>query len=149
MITEKLKYSFIIRTLTGALLGLLIWILLFLCRVYPDELVLDRSALMFQLAGSLLLGAVNMGGAVIYEIESLGIWKPTLIHYILSMSSLTAASLILGWFDRGMLVIMLLVCTAIYIIIWLVNFLFNKHSVRTMNRDLELLMKKKQDGDRS
>ena len=142
MITEKLKYRFIIKTLVGALLGLLIWVILFMCGAYTDEMVLDRSALMIQLAGSLLLDALNMGGAVIYEIESLGIWKPTLIHYILSMSSLTAASLILGWFDRGMLVIMLLVCTVIYFIIWLVNHLFYKHSIRTMNRDLELMMKK-------
>ena len=149
MFPEKLKYRFIIKILVGAVLGLLIWVILFLCGAFPDEMVLERRALMIQLGGSMLLGAVNMGGAILYEIESLGLWKPTLIHYILCMSSLTAASIILGWFDRGMLVIMLLICTVIYFIIWLVNYLFYKHSVRTMNRDLELMMKKKQDGDRS
>ena len=149
MIAEKLKYRFIIRALVGALLGLLIWVILFLCGSYSDETVLDRPALMIQLAGCMLLGVVNMGGAILYEIESLGLLKPTLIHYILCMASLTAASLILKWFEPGTLVIMLLICTVIYVIIWLANYLFNKYSVRTMNRDLELMMKKKQDGDRS
>ena len=142
-----IKTRFFINTLIGALAGVLIWVMLYMLGVYPDELVLDRPAMLAQLTGSLLLGALNMGGSTIYGIERWSLWKVTLIHYLLSMSSIVLASTVLGWFDMRTLIIMLAVCTFIYVLIWLVNCINYKRSVKKMNRDLELMINKEQEGD--
>ena len=146
MSDEKLKYMFIINILLGAVLGFAVWAVLFMCGGYPKEL--DRPALLAQIIGSMLVGVVGMGGSTIYRIESLGILKATLIHYLLVMFTLCLACKVLGWFSSDMLIVFLLIETVIYAIIWLVNYFWEKRSVKEMNRDLEL-MKKKQDGDRS
>ncbi len=148
---RSIKTELIIKTLIGALIGALIgvviWAMLYVFGVYSDELVLDRIALLAQLAGCVLLGAVNMGGSTIYSIESWSLWKVTLIHYLLSMSSLVAASTVLGWYDLPALLIMLVICTFVYILIWLANYISYKRSVNSINRDLKLMLNKEQEGD--
>ena len=142
-----LRIRAVINTLIGALIGVLIFAVIYLFGGYSDEMVLDRPTLLAQLAGCVLLGALNMGGSTIYGIESWSIWKVTLTHYIFSMSSLLIASTLLGWFDPPALLIVVPVCTVIYVCIWLANYISYKRSVKSMNRDLELMINKEQEGD--
>jgi hypothetical protein len=62
------------------------------------------------------------------------------------MIAFTSIALILGWFDVGWtLVIMLAAMTVAYIFIWLFQSFYWKKTIRQMNEDLEK-MNRKEDG---
>ena len=145
---ENNRYNLAVLIMSGALMGLLVWGILFLTGAYPDEMVLDRPALIAQLAGSVLLGAINMGGTIVYGIERLGLTRSTLIHYILSMTTIFIASMVLGWFPLDKMLWVWLIFSAVYFVIWLVNLIYWKTSVKNMNRDLEQMRNSRDKGDR-
>ncbi len=143
-----IRNDLIIKTLAGALIGMVIWIILFLTGGYPDEMVLDRPALAAQLTGSVIFGAVCMGGSVVYGIESMGVTRATLFHFVLCTGSFLIVSHILGWFPASWMPIVLAIFVLAYFIIWLINYIYWINSVKDLNRDLEQMRSSREKGDR-
>ena len=93
-------------------------------------------------------GVICMGGAAFYSIESWSLVKCSVCHYIGSMTSYYTLAFSMRWFtfkDIKPALVMAVILTIAYIIIWLVNYLSSKAQLRAINRKLEEL--KKADGE--
>ena len=82
----------IIRALLGAVIGIGISISL---HVFFNGYA-DAYEVVIQLVGSAILGMVNMGAISIYDIESWGLLRSTVAHFVLSLSSFLLANSLLG-----------------------------------------------------
>ena len=133
---SEIKTKLVIRALIGAIMGMLIS--LFICTFLNDlsELAANKLEFVIQFIGSGLYGAIPMGGSVVYEIESWGLLKPTLIHYFMTMTAFMITNAVLGWFSWNMIIYILIVMTVAYFIIWFVEYNRWKAEIRRMNRDL-------------
>ncbi len=96
----------------------------------------NRTALLVQLLGSGLLGLVNMGGTIVYDLEEWGLTQATFTHYILALIAFFTASELLGWFPHNVMLIVFAVFTVVYFIIWLCNYINWKVQVGQMNKEL-------------
>ena len=83
-----------------------------------------------------ILGAVNMGSEVIYEIEQWGITRATITHFLISMTGITLLGLSLKWSGRYFLITMT-ICTALYVLIWLGFYTAYRREIRKINEDLK------------
>ena len=139
----ELKNRFIIKALVGFILGLIVGIGFWILFSDGNGSVSDFIFYEFM---SGLLGLVANGSSIVYEIESWGIRTATIVHYLFCMIAFTSIALILGWFDVGWtLVIMLAAMTVAYIFIWLFQSFYWKKTIRQMNEDLKK-MNHKEDG---
>ena len=86
-----------------------------------------------------LMGAVNMGGQVIYEIEEWGVTRCTVVHFLLSMTTLAGLFLSMGHPMPGddTFWIMLAACVMAYFIIWLIYYTAYRRKIRQMNEELK------------
>ena len=136
-------------SLAGFALGMLVCAVFYLLGFYPDETVLNRPAFFIQLTGTGLMGAVCVGGTIVYSIESWSIIRSTFVHYILAMGTFFAANYLLGWgyFDRHSFIFVILMMTLLYFIIWLVQYAICKHEIKKLNRDLEAVIQGEKDGE--
>ncbi len=135
------KTRIIFNSLLGFSLGLMIGAVMMAFFATYEELN-DRIALLVQLFGSGLLGAVNMGTTIVYDLEEWGIVKATFTHYLVAFFSFLTASEVLGWFSHNILLIVCILFTIAYVIIWLIQFLIWKRKVRELNKDLEIMLSK-------
>lgn len=140
----KLRTSFLIRVVMGFAIGMLVGVLMILFYNEGESIFEERMELIRQIIGSGLLGAVCVGGQVVYTIESWSIVKCTLIHYFLSMGALLLANHILGWYPETVpvLSIFILIMSAIYCCIWLVYYIIEKIEVKKLNEGLNLMQEK-------
>jgi positive regulator of sigma E activity len=136
---ENLKLSLVIRALIGALIGIGICLMLYAFGEY-DNMITDKPA---------LLGAINMGTQIVYDIEAWGIRKSTIVHYLICVMTFICASTLLHWFSADILWIVLIIFTVIYMIIWFIYSTLYKREVRQMNSGLEKMLRKGQEGGRS
>lgn len=124
---------------TGFALGLLVG-LGFLAAsgfgAYSAQHGLGRLMLYLLLSG--VLGAVNMGSSTIYSLERWGLLRCTLTHFCITMTSVCAVGLALGWLSLRQpgTLWMLAGCTVVYFIIWLVMYLIYKRQIRRINAAL-------------
>ena len=144
---ENLKMSLVIRTLIGALIGTGICLMLYAFGKY-DNMIMDKPAFIAQFIGSILLGAINMGTQIVYDIEAWGIRKSTIVHYLICVMTFICASTLLHWFSADILWIVLIIFTIIYMIIWFIYSTLYKREVRQMNSGLEKMLRKGQEGGR-
>lgn len=70
----------------------------------------------------------------------------TIIHYAITLAVFVLDSVLLKWFPYGVLPIVILIFTGAYFIIWLINYLIYKRSIRDINSDLDEL-RKREEGD--
>lgn len=124
----------------GFILGILVgmgFLLIGGSGIYFEMNGANRTALYLALSG--LLGAVNMGAMVIYDMEHWGLLRCTLTHFFISMSSVCAVGFTLGWLSLRdpFTVWMLAGCVVVYFIIWLIMYLRGKRQVRRMNEALK------------
>lgn len=146
--TGKLKRIFVFLLLSGFLSGILIEVIICLCTSAEESLFDDRLELVYNLAGSGLYGAVAMGGSIVYHIERWGLLRVTITHFTITLTAFLVTNALLGWFSSDILIIIIILFTVAYMLIWLIMFLLWKRTIRKMNRDLELLIKEdKEDGD--
>ena len=139
----ELKNRFIIKALVGFILGLMVGVVFWMMFSDGNGSVSDFIFYEFM---SGLLGVVANGSSIVYEIESWGLRTATIVHYLFCMIAFTSIALILGWFEVGWtLVIMLATMTVAYIFIWLFQSFYWKKTIRQMNEDLEK-MNRKEDG---
>lgn len=127
----------------GAIVGILISVLTTVASVdgirpYSDILLAHIkspvAALLLQILFSGLYGAICMGGTVVYDVEEWSLLRVSLTHYLMCMISYLPISLLLGW-NNG-IVDLLIACgvmTAVYFIIWLCMFLRYRAQVRELN----------------
>ncbi len=143
----EVRNKIIMNALIGALIGMMIAVMIYVLGGYSEPKP-PRLELLFQVIGSALLGAVNMGATVIYEIESWSILRVTATHYALSFGSFIVCNLLLGWFKADEMLIVFILFTAVYFLIWLIMFLIGKRRVKILNEELDLLHRSKK-GDAS
>ena len=111
---------------------------------FIDAVGNPMAALTLQMLATGLYGALCMGGSAIYSIESWGLLKCTLIHYFMCIVPYLIMGVLLRWYNAGnvsSLIIMLVLMTAVYGIIWLVNFLSYRKELRKLNMQLNNLKK--------
>ncbi|MCR5591314.1 MAG: DUF3021 domain-containing protein [Lachnospiraceae bacterium] len=100
------------------------------------------TAFTIQAFASGIYGIIAFGGSTVYEIESWGLVKCTLIHYLCTMVFYYVLGFSMRWFSISHLgepFIMFIIMTAIYVAIWLANFISYKIELEKLNRDLEEL----------
>lgn len=135
------KIRFVINALIGFIIGLLIDVILFSFFIdYSD--INSRWFVFAQFIGSGLFGAVCMGGTIVYNIESWGLLKATITHYLMVFVSFIIVDTLLGWFPYNILLITVAIGTVMYFIIWLIQFLIWKRKIKQLNNDLEIMHSK-------
>ncbi|MBO4899005.1 MAG: DUF3021 domain-containing protein [Lachnospiraceae bacterium] len=139
---DKLKAKTAILILAGIVIGFSIVVIIYMCGGYPMEMLADRPAFLAQIIGSCLLGAVNMGATIVYDIDKWGIIRVTLTHYFISMCSFIICEKLLGWFPDSVLFIVIAIFTVVYALIWIIMSLRGKKEVMRMNEELEALQRK-------
>lgn len=142
---KDLKTKTIIRALVGAILGVAICFFMAGIGGGLGELASNPLELIRQIIGSSLLGIVSMGGMTIYEIESWGLLRTTCTHFILSLSAFLLCNSLLGWFEKDIILIVLVVWIITYFLIWLFQWLHCKSEIKKMNSDLEKMQRKEED----
>ena len=156
----NLKERFIYKASIGFSLGIFVDIIIkAICdsTVNPEKLFVNKKlvemtgsysiAIMLDLLLCGLLGLACNGGSVVYEIESWGALKATLVHFIFSISIYYIAGNFLGWFYPGINIaniIMVTIWILVYAMIWLIQYIVGKKEVEEMNKSIAA-MKKRED----
>jgi hypothetical protein len=133
-----LKIKFIIRALLGFSLGVIIGAIMYVLSVSDNEPV-DKVFLLMQLFGSGIMGIVGNGGAIVYDFEDWSLGRATFTHYIVTFFTMLSISEILGWFSHDILLIVVLVFSLVYLIIWGTEYFVWKKEIKQMNRQLGVL----------
>ncbi|WP_458458306.1 DUF3021 domain-containing protein [Pseudobutyrivibrio sp.] len=136
----------IIKVLIGALVGIGICLTIFAFGGYDSQILENKMEFLVQILGSALLGVICNGGAVVYEIDSWGVTKATIIHYIASLVAFLIACVFLHWFPKEYFLPVIFAFTLIYIGIWLINFITWRNTIRQMNADLERMIRTEREG---
>ena len=144
---NNLKTGLTIKILIGCLVGGFICVMLYAFGAY-DNIIMDKPAVIAQILGSMIFGAICMGTQIVYDIESWGIRKSTTIHYLICIIAFIFASSILKWFRADIMWMVLIIFTISYVFIWLIYSAVYKREVRQMNNDLEKMLRKGQEGGR-
>ena len=143
---KEIKVKFFIKSQLGALIGVAICLIIYGLGGY-DELLTDKPAFIAQFIGSMLMGFVGMGGSVAYEIDSWGISKATLVHYVATMGIFVLNCSLLHWFEGSALLISLICMTIAYFCIWLVNYILGKKEISRINSDIEKMIREEKEGE--
>ena len=144
---NNLKTGLTIKILIGCLVGGFICVMLYAFGAY-DNIIMDKPAVIAQILGSMIFGAICMGTQIVYDIESWGIRKSTTIHYLICIIAFIFASSILKWFRADIMWMVLIIFTISYVFIWLIYSAIYKREVRQMNNDLEKMLHRGQEGGR-
>ena len=142
---KELKTDLMIKALSGALMSIIICVVFMMLSTESDTVSVGWMELIRQITGAALMGAIAVGGSVVYEIEGWGLMKATLVHYSLSLSSFLTASYLLDWFYTKILLITLIVYTLVYALIWFMEYYQWKKEISRMNSDLFILIKTEQE----
>lgn len=104
----------------------------------PENFSIDGGTILYIFLGG-LLGLVNMGTTVVYDFESWSIAKCTLVHFVVCITSFYMFSFYIDWFKFGdtMFFIVTAAFIVAYLIIWLVNYLSYKRTVKRLNKELK------------
>ena len=144
---NNLKTGLTIKILIGCLVGGFICVMLYAFGAY-DHIIMDKPAVIAQILGSMIFGAISMGTQIVYDIESWGIRRSTTIHYLICVIAFLITSTLLGWFSADIMWIVLIIFTVTYVCIWLIYSAVYKREVRQMNNDLEKMLLRGQEGGR-
>ena len=130
----NLRAKFIINSLAGCVLGRLGGVAIWMIPPVNKE---GRSLLLHVIMSG-LQGMIPFGAMTVYEIESWGITKQTVVHASLTLATILAIEIPMKWWKPGAeLAIALAGYVVVYVIIWLCNYLYWKHKVTEMNELLE------------
>lgn len=148
-----MKRKLIFRCLLGAPIGLTITYLITIVislivadgNYYPvvpkliEECGSEMNAALLQTACSLLYGAAWGGASVIWEAEKWSLMKMTLLHFIISSATTFPIAYFMYWMPHNPIGVLLYfgIFFAIYLIIWIWQFLVTKKRIEKMNRKLK------------
>lgn len=135
----ELKSRFLINSLIGIIAGMTVgmvtWMLYF-----PADPANRSFALHIIMSG--IHGLIPCGAMTVYEIESWGLTKSTVVHATITLATILAIELPMKWFTLSAeFAIAMLIYVVIYVFIWLFNYLYWKRTVNEMNDQLELILK--------
>ena len=135
----ELKNRFLINSLIGIIAGMTVGIITWM--LYNPEGPGDRSfALHLFMSG--LHGLIPFGAMTVYEIESWGLTKSTVVHAAITLATILCIELPMKWFSwNAEFAIAMAIYVVIYILIWLFNYLYWKHTVNELNDQLEIILK--------
>lgn len=140
----ELKNSFLIKFMSGCLVGMFIPIIIMVCADGTEYIDSHGLILLKQIIGSMIYGGIAMGGSITYEIENWSIVKATLTHYITTMGSFLVVNYLLEWFGTGTtLVFAFAGLTVGYFFIWLTQSLLYSKRVKKVNEELNLIKRNK------
>ena len=131
----------VIKTLLGLVLGMIIGVVTWMISD-PTLGNTTNTELIIHLVVSGLLGMICMGSSVVYDIDSWGLLKATVIHYLACMISFTASSMLLSWFpSRVSFAIMVAMMTLIYAGIWIGEMLHWRKTIEGLNEQISNIRK--------
>lgn len=134
-----LKTKCIIKSLLGFIIGLFVGIFFWSLNAETDF----GKAFILHLVLSGVLGLLAMGGSVVYDIESWGLLKATVSHYVLVMFDYIVVAILLKWYTRvSDLLISIVIMTVLYAIIWLFECLVWKKTIREINVELRKMQER-------
>ena len=133
----ELKTKFLINSLIGIIAGMIVGIAIWMI---PPVNMEGRSFVAHMIA-SAIHGLIPCGAATVYDIESWGITKSTVVHASLTLATIVGVGGVMKWYSLKEFAIAMVIYVIIYTIIWLINFLYWKHTVSKMNEQLEILLK--------
>lgn len=151
-----MKKKIFIRALVGAPIGVfisyMITIMISLAvgngTYYPAAFELTASceneinAVIIQLVGSLVFGAICGGASVIWEIEEWGLMKMTLVHLAVFCIPTFPIALLLRWipiYTVAGTILYFVIFFGIYLMIWLFRYFPMRAKVRKMNERIKEL----------
>ncbi|MBO4903468.1 MAG: DUF3021 domain-containing protein [Lachnospiraceae bacterium] len=141
----KLRDKFIINSLIGFVIGMIVGVIIWIFLAGDSEP--DHSLLMHVIMSG-LHGLIPVGAATVFEIESWGLTKQTVVHALLTLASILGIDIPMNWWKPGAELAIALVCYVVaYTIIWLVNYFYWKITVRKMNEELQQLHEHEKDQD--
>ena len=122
-------------TLLG-LAGFVIGAAIVICLVLLDSQPLQGAFAHIVIGG--IYGAVAMGSSVVYGIEKWSIARATATHFLLVFALYFLLVISTGWFSLSDPVFWIVVGTmvAVYILIWLLQYLSYRRQIREMNDEL-------------
>ena len=136
MSNSELKRKFIILSLIGAFLSILICIFFSFRSGSYEYLKNHKIWMLIEIIGSAVFGIISMGGSVCYDIESWSLRRATVTHYLTVMVAFLIADFVLGWFPHSVLLVIIIAMTIIYMVIWFVMYSIGKKNITEMNADL-------------
>lgn len=122
-------------TLLG-LAGFVIGAAIVICLVLLDSQPLQGAFAHIVIGG--IYGAVAMGSSVVYGIEKWSIARATATHFLLVFALYFLLVISMGWFSLSNPVFWIVVgaMVAVYILIWLIQYLSYRRQIREMNDEL-------------
>ncbi len=124
--------------MSGAIISMFISITIMYSFDGTDFMDSHGLIMLKQIIGSMIYGAIAMGGSVVYEIESWSIVRATATHYIMTMSSFFIVNYLLEWFGTGIwLAVAFIGFTVAYAVIWIAQSLVYSRKVKDMNEELD------------
>ena len=122
-------------TLLG-LAGFVIGAAIVICLVLLESQPLQGAITHIVIGG--IYGAVAMGSSVVYGIEKWSIARATATHFLLVFALYFLLVISMGWFRLSDPVFWIVVGTmvAVYILIWLLQYLSYRRQIREMNDEL-------------
>lgn len=154
---KMMKKKILIRSIIGFLLGMVLGnlIMIFLSGGTfpwaPDTLILRfgsiQKVMILQTLFSGLMGAIAMGGSVVYEMDDWSLFSVTGIHYLLTMGSFLVISSVMDWCsDAKTYLVIIVLMTVAYVLVWLIMYVIYSRQVQELNELLE--QKKRNDQQR-
>ncbi len=98
----------------------------------------ELSAFIFQSVLSMLLGSIFAISDNIFKNDNLSLTSQTVMHFAVSLISLTTISTLNHWFPVNIINIIAntVLCVFIYIIIWFAHYMYYKKQVEVINSKL-------------
>lgn len=138
----ELRNKFIINALIGFIIGIFIGLAFW----FIGDGEMDQQQIILQLVMSGILGMISMGVMTVYDIESWGLTRATIVHYSTWLVTFLAISIPMGWYEPWyVLVIAVVILTIIYALIWMGFYLHWKKTIRQMNRQLDEIRRKQKE----
>lgn len=93
------------------------------------------NAALFQYLASVALGFICGFGSAIWAVERWSLLRKTLIHFLLLTFTLLPISIACRWVAPSFISILIyfVVFAALYLIIWIVQYLIIRHKISKMN----------------
>lgn len=133
-----LKSRFLINSLIGIIVGMTVGMVMWMLYSPGD---LEGRSFTLHIIMSGLHGLIPCGAMTVYQIESWGLTKSTVVHATITLATILLIELPMKWFTWGTdFAIAMVIYVILYTIIWLCNYLYWKHTVNEMNDQLEIIL---------
>ncbi len=113
--------------------------LYFCAREFTEFAGSPLKAFVIQALVCAVYGMIGMGGSAVYKIEEWSVLKSTVVHFCITLSFYYITAFFLRWIspsDAQDCIMMFFVFLIPYVIIWLSNYLYNRHQVELINKKL-------------